>query len=489
MAILEKEVEVLVGNRGKYYEDKGYTIPRIKDKRGRMTIKRGTQIVVKIEDLPPGSGIKVTKICDFCSNQSPNIEYGAILCRRIKGDGRDRCVDCGKGKSYVTRLNKPIPVEKSLYNFAISNNKEYLINEYSIQNTKSIHKVSYGSEIILMWICSICKSKFNMSANKRTCGDRCPYCRGLKVNTTNSLISKRPDIAKLLKNPTIGKEVTVGSNKTTMFKCDKCGHCKPAIVSQVVKQGLSCPKCGDGVSYPEKFIFSLLQQINVDFETQKRFNWGCGKFYDFYLPSHKLIIEAHGIQHYEETNRGRSLKDENENDKVKRVNAYNSEEINHYFVIDCRYSNLEWIKNSILLSNLSKILGFHEEDIDWDECDVNASHSLIFEAAKLWKSGIENALKISEILKVSHSTTVTYLNKARELSLCNYNPQEKWKVVQIDKENNNYVKVWKSASEAERNLRISKGSVGRVCKGERVSTGGCKWMYKEDYDKMIEKNT
>ena len=86
------------------------------------------------------------------------------------------------------------------------------------------------------------------------------------------------------------------------------------------------PNCGDKVSYDEKFLSSILSQLKVDFATQlskSTFNW-CDKYrYDFYIPSLNMIIETHGIQHYEENkNWTMSLEEEQENDKIKKELAY-----------------------------------------------------------------------------------------------------------------------------------------------------------------------
>jgi hypothetical protein len=73
MAILEEEVEiVLSGSNIKYFESLGYVIPKEKDKWERIRTPRGAKILVKVEDLPEKSSVKLTKICDDCGTQIPN---------------------------------------------------------------------------------------------------------------------------------------------------------------------------------------------------------------------------------------------------------------------------------------------------------------------------------------------------------------------------------------------------------------------------------
>ena len=52
--------------------------------------------------------------------------------------------------------------------------------------------------------------------------------------------------------------------------------------------------------------------------------------------------------------------------------------------------------------------------------------------------------------------------------------------------NCDYIKLWKSATDIERELGISKVSVGACCKNKphHLTAGGYKWGYAEDYEKI-----
>lgn len=50
-----------------------------------------------------------------------------------------------------------------------------------------------------------------------------------------------------------------------------------------------------------------------------------------------------------------------------------------------------------------------------------------------------------------------------------------------------FIKKWGCVSEAQKALNI-KGGISRVCKGKQKTAGGFKWMYLEDYERMINKN-
>ena len=69
MGLISTEVEVGLASRNiLYYENLGYTIPRIKSSKG-MIVPHGTKIVVNIKDLPISSHTKVWASCDYCGRK------------------------------------------------------------------------------------------------------------------------------------------------------------------------------------------------------------------------------------------------------------------------------------------------------------------------------------------------------------------------------------------------------------------------------------
>lgn len=58
-------------------------------------------------------------------------------------------------------------------------------------------------------------------------------------------------------------------------------------------------------------------------------------------------------------------------------------------------------------------------------------------------------------------------------------------VIQLSKDFD-YIKEWSSVSDASRFLNVETGNISSVCNGKRKTTGGYKWMYKDDYEKYIE---
>jgi hypothetical protein len=79
-------------------------------------------------------------------------------------------------------------------------------------------------------------------------------------------------------------------------------------------------------SFGEMTIYKLLTQLDIPFETQKRFKSIKSKNplpFDFYLPTFNLVIEYQGSQHFYESNRkyGETLSDIQARDNIKRLGA------------------------------------------------------------------------------------------------------------------------------------------------------------------------
>lgn len=494
MAILEKEVFVKFSPKTfNHYESLGYIFPKVNNE---MRVKKGTVILVKTDDLPNNSHIKITKICDICKKEIPNQTYGSVINKRTE-DSKDYCRKCKSLKMVNTKLNN-IKYENTLEHYAKINNKEYLLKEYSFKNTKLSNEVSFGSHYEYIWKCCECNSEYKQSINARTTnGSGCPYCSGNRTNDTNCLWTTHPEVAKLLKNQQRGNEITYGKKDKEEFICCDCGHINKKFVYNVVKRGFSCSKCGDGISYPEKFMRNLLDQLNTKYDVQKIFEWSknikhdnsklCGnKKYDFYIPLSDCIIETHGKQHYEkgfETIRDKTLEEEQENDRLKEKLAKNNG-INKdkYIIIDCRESNMEWIKNSILKSELNNM--FDLANIDWSKCHKFACSNLVKKACKLWNEGVKSTIEIGENLNLCSATIVKYLKQGNEIGLCNYNTDKCKVVIQLSLEGD-FIKKWHSIKDVSRQLRIHDSKISLVCNKKRNKTGGFKWMFEQDYEDYI----
>lgn len=256
-------------------------------------------------------------------------------------------------------------------------------------------------------------------------GTGCPLCSGRAiVKGINDIATTKPEMLKYIANKEDGFKYGKSSNKKVLMVCPDCNSERMFSINQLDVLGKLPCKCSDGISYPNKFIMSILEQLGVKFETEKRFKWLDNRYYDFYIKDYNCIIEAHGGQHYIQTNRkgARTLEEETKNDKIKKRKALENG-ISNYIVLNCSTSDREFIKDSILSSDLPKMLGFSEEDIDWLKCDEFALGNYAKYVCELWDSGRFNTTtELCDYLGVS-ANAVKYLKKGTELGWCNYDGQ------------------------------------------------------------------
>ena len=170
-------------------------------------------------------------------------------------------------------------------------------------------------------------------------------------------------------------------------------------------------------------MFDVLKQLNINLIFQlskKHLKWCKNYKYDFYfkLDSEEYIVETHGIQHYINSRRGRSLKEEQENDKYKYELAIsNGIKPENYIVIDCRKSESEWIKNSILNSRLNEI--FNLNNIKWIECEEYALKNIVKEVCDYYNKDY-SIEEIEDITKINKQTIYNHLRKGAKIGICKY---------------------------------------------------------------------
>jgi len=355
----------------------------------------------------------------------------------------------------------------------------------------NIRKVSYGSDRKAWWKCDNGHS-WNTSIKHRTRGSGCPYCSKVKVSVGETdFKTTNPKEYEWI----IDKNKVEGLSKYSTVKLDwKCPNCNSIIkdktVHAVTKSGLSCSHCADGVSYPEKFMSNLLKQLNIEFIAQYSPEWSNHKRYDFYLPEFNTIIEVHGEQHSGEGFEnlgGRSLEEEIANDDYKRKLAIINN-INRYIEIDCQKSELEYIKNNILRSEIIELLDLN--NVDWTEIDRKSQKSNIVIACDYWNNGIKNTREIGELMNLHFSTIINYLKKGSELNLTDYNPDDNRsktiskKVIQISLDFES-IKIWNSTKEVATFYNTNSSTVSEKCRNSKIFEGYL-WMYHEEYIKRLK---
>ena len=290
------------------------------------------------------------------------------------------------------------------------------------------HDVTQSSGKKVWWQCEK-GHEWEATVVKRTDGRGCPYCSNRKVlKGYNDLATTHPHYVKYFANIENAYTHTHSSGKRVELKCPNCGYKKQMGINKLTHQGFSCDLCSDGISYPEKIMSSVLTKLNIEFTKQMSYDNGKHK-YDFYLPKYNAILETHGMQHYEWQGRGRSLKEEQENDKYKRKLAINNGILEeNYHELDCRYSTLEWCRPNIEKA-LSKYMDITVlTDNNWKEVDIQSQKSLKIEVCKHWKKHKEvnselTAMQVAEVFGISVGVVYNYLNWGNANGFCTYNAQ------------------------------------------------------------------
>jgi len=176
-------------------------------------------------------------------------------------------------------------------------------------------------------------------------GHECKHCGNKMKNQTRSEESKE-DFVRLIEqngHKLLGEYTKCKEKVLIDFNC---GHKPHEMNPNSYKNGQRCPSCSE--SKGEKAIREWLERNGIVFETQ--FIFPCDekrRRYDFFLPYENLIVEVHGLQHYEESSffhsfheneKGRkSFKEEKKNDIYKEKLALSLG--CSYMVVDYREHN------------------------------------------------------------------------------------------------------------------------------------------------------
>ena len=331
-------------------------------------------------------------------------------------------------------------------------------------------------------------------------GGGCSCCDGKTVvPEINSIYAKAPWMMKWISEED-AKKYTPQSNKKITVKCPDCGRIEAKNICKIYKnKSIGCI-CGDGFSYPEKFVYNMLTQLNIDFVAQYspeylvRMENGrkSRKYSDFYLPKYSLVIEVDGcIGHKGGIVYNKSKRTIEEHIEIDEWKDW-QHKINNINVvrIDCFESNIDYLRDSIQRSDLSQL--FDLSRIDWLKCEKFALSNLAKEVCEYWnkKNTLETTRDLSFIFNCSKNTIITYLKIGNKYRWCTYDTKEEMKKNGSSTKKNieifmhgEYLGVFDSATELERQseelfgIKLNKKNISAVCLGNQKTHKGFTFKY------------
>lgn len=304
---------------------------------------------------------------------------------------------------------------KAKYKFEIGEILSNINSQYEIVGTTSMSN-GQNSQSAYKCKCLKCNSIFRQTGRALASDRGCPICANRKIKIGyNDLWTTRPDIAEELENPDDGYKVAKGSNKKIYWKCKMCGNILYKTVSNVSRNGLRCSCCYSGFSIPNRFMASVLHNLNIEFESEKTFYWSQNKRYDFYLPKFNSVIEMQGGQHFQKV--AFMSGNQQENDILKKKLALDNGILN-YIYIDARKSDFNYLTNNVLASELSNLIDLFA--LDMQQVIKYLEVPLVEKIVSMWNQGLK-IVQISDELKINRITVRKYLQQAADRGLCDYN--------------------------------------------------------------------
>lgn len=230
----------------------------------------------------------------------------------IRGANKFTCYECGR-KRAINSITYDIKQVKNFckeYGYKLLEDTYINANDFCIQD-----KVGYKYKTRYYNIKNS-KNKFNKFSylNPFTIENMLLYIK------LNNLPIKLVDKTK--------RQINVRKDYLDIY-CIECGKIFKATWSQItLNKRYRCKRCIKRESNNEYYVRKYLEEKNIDFIQEKRFDNCRNKNvlpFDFYIPSKNIVIEVHGQQHYYKTKRfTETLEKRQEIDDIKKQYCINN---------------------------------------------------------------------------------------------------------------------------------------------------------------------
>lgn len=237
----------------------------------------------------PGSAKRVWWKCSVCG-------YSWETSVRARTQRSTGCPQCMKKKRAETRQKTILEKNGSIADPVLLKEWHYEKNG----EAKPSQFTSYSNQSV-WWRCSTCGYEWKARiSNRAKLGRGCPCCvNHVVVKGKNDLATVRPALAQEwhpTKNGDLTPEqVTIGCGKKVWWLCPK-GHTYQASVMHR-GHGTNCPICNEGrqTSFAEQALFYYVRQVYPDAISRCKDILPGRMELDIYIPSAQLAIEYDGV--------------------------------------------------------------------------------------------------------------------------------------------------------------------------------------------------
>lgn len=267
----------------KWYENKGYKYS-----------KNGNEFEVAVKNLPPSARVRVNMICDYCGSEYDSWYYAVMYSR--KAYPKDACAYCaGKKSSEINRGKRSKKYIGQARKICEELGYILLTTEDEFTNVK----------MQIKFICPI-HGEQSMMLDNFLRGHRCAKCG--RQTVANLLKYTQDYVKECIESVNGNKWLNYGeyinSYKHNLIIQCSCGNIfTTCFVNYVKAQINTCSICSHKESKGEQRIRELLDNYNITYEQEKRFDDCRDKKplpFDFYLPDYNLICEYDGLQHFKD---------------------------------------------------------------------------------------------------------------------------------------------------------------------------------------------